>query len=169
MARPPDQLTKVPKTDVTGNLSGWIEALGVDSSYKPPVVERLIKPAACFYILHKNSSQPEKHAYYRAIYIMQRTLKDFTNSIASKWNIEPTKILRTLHVLDRGLEVEMDDDVIRELAEGQDLIMEITEVQTSPQLKREWEMAVDIAVDSESASGTQNVVHTEGYEIRLTF
>jgi len=98
-------------------------------------------------------------------------LKDFTNAIASKWNLEPTKIMRALHVLDRGLEVEIDDDVIRELAEGQDLVMEIAEVRNSAgsQLKREWEMSVDVVVDSDNASGVQNVVHTEGYELRLMF
>jgi hypothetical protein len=167
LASPPDQLTKIPKTDESGGLSGWIEAMGVDASYKPPA-ERPIKPVASFYILLRNPQQPDKHEYYRAVYLMQRTLKDFTNAIATKWNLEPTKILRTLHVLERGLQVEMDDDVIHELAEGQDLIMEIAEVR-SP-VKREWEMAVDnVAVDSDSVSGTQNVVHTDGYEIRLIF
>jgi len=112
--------------------------------------------------------QPEKPEYYRAIYVNQRSLKDFNTAIALKWNMEPTKILRTLHVLDRGLQVEMDDDVIRELAEGQDLIMEIAEVHNT-QPKREWEMAVDVAVDSDSASGTQTVVQSEGYELRLIF
>lgn len=65
----------------------------------------------------------------------------------------------------------MDDDVIRELSEGQDLIMEISEVRNSAssQLKREWEMSVDVVVDSDNASGTQNVVQTEGYELRLMF
>jgi hypothetical protein len=171
LASPPDQLTKVPKTDGTGNLSGWIEALGVDSSYKPPLIDRPIKPVACFYILHRDPAQLDKHEYYRAIYLMQRTLKDFTNGIASKWSLEPTKILRTLRILDKGLQVEVDDDVIRELAEGQDLVMEIAEVQNSPSSrpKREWEMSVDVAVDSDNTSGTQNVVHTEGYELRLMF
>jgi hypothetical protein len=171
LASPPDQLTKVPKTDETGNLSGWIEALGVDSSYKPPLIERPIKPVACFYVLHRDASQPEKHEYYRAVYLMQRTLKDFTNSIASKWNLEPTKIMRSLHVLNHGLQIEMDDDVIRELAEGQDIIMEIVEVKNTgtSQAKREWEMSIDVAVDSDNATGTQNVVHTEGYELRLMF
>jgi hypothetical protein len=167
LASPPDQLTKIPKTDDAGSLSGWIEALGVYSSYKPPVTESLIKPVACFYILYRDPAQPDKHEYYRAVYLMQKTLKDLTNSIAVKWNLEPTRILRTLHVLDRGLEVEMDDDVIRELAEGQDLIMEITEVQN--QVKREWEMSIDVVVDSDISSGTQNVVQTEGYELRLIF
>lgn len=168
LASPPEQLTKIQTTDRAGSLSGWIEALGVDSSYKPPVIERPIKPVACFYILLRNPQQPDKHEYYRAVYLMQRTLKDFTNAIAVKWGLEPTKVLKTLHVLDRGLQVEIDDDVVRELAEGQDIIMEVAEVRNP--IKREWEMAVDdVAVDSDSAIGTQNVVHTDGYELRLIF
>ncbi|CZR57562.1 related to transcription factor BOM [Phialocephala subalpina] len=168
LASPPDQITKIPKTDEAGNLSGWIEALGVDSSYKPPAIDRPIKPVASFYVLHRNPNQPDKPEYYRAVYIMQRTLKDFTNAIATKWSLEPTKILRTLHVLDRGLQVEVDDDVIAGLAEGQDIVMEIGEVR-NPQFKREWEMSIDVAVDSDNTSGTQNVVQSEGYELRLMF
>jgi hypothetical protein len=166
LASPPDQLTKIPKTDDTGCLSGWIDALGVDSAYRPPT-ERLIKPVACFYILHRDPSNPDKHEYYKAVYLMRRTLKDFTNSVALKWNLEPTKIKRTLHVLQKGLEVEVDDDVIRELSEGQDMIMEISQTDSS-QIKREWEMAVDVAVDSD-AGATQTVVHKNGYELRLIF
>jgi CP2 transcription factor len=166
LASPPDQLTKIPKNDDTGSLSGWIEALGVDSAYRPPA-ERPIKPVACFYILHRDPSNPDKHEYYRAVYLMRRTLKDFTNSVALKWNLEPTKIKRTLHVLEKGLEVEVDDDVIRELSEGQDMIMEISQVDSS-QFKREWEMAVDVAVDSD-AGATQTVVHNNGYQLRLIF
>jgi hypothetical protein len=169
LASPPDQLTKVRKADDTGNLSGWIEALGVDSSYKPPMQERPVRPIACFYVQHRDPQQPGKHTYYRAVYLMQRTLHDFNSAIASKWNIEPTKILRTLHVLDRGLQVEMDDDVIREMAEGQDLILEIAEIQNPVQQKREWDMALDVAVDSDNVAGSQNVVHSTGYELRLLF
>ncbi|KAL3426236.1 CP2 transcription factor [Phlyctema vagabunda] len=170
LASPPDQLTKVAKRDEHGSHGGWIEAMGVDASYAPPA-ERPIKPVACFYVLFRDPTQAEKSQYHRAIYLMQRTLKDFTQAIASKWNLEPTRVLKTLHVLgERGLEVEMDDDVIKEMAEGQDLIMEIKQVHQSPapqQVKREWEMAVD-AVDSDSTA-TQSVVQTEGYELRLTF
>jgi hypothetical protein len=166
LASPPDQLTKIPNTDDTGSLSGWIEALGVDSSYRPPV-ERRIKPAACFYILLRDPLNPDKHEYYRAVYLMQRTLKDFTNSIALKWNLEPTKIKRTLHVLQKGLEVEVDEDVIKELSEGQDMILEMSQLSTS-QLKREGEMAVDVPVDSD-AGAIQNVVHTDDYELKLIF
>jgi hypothetical protein len=164
LASPPDQLTKVPRPSDTGSLSGWIEALGVDASYKPPV-ERPFKPVACFYVLYRDATQPEKHEYHRAIYLAQRTLKDFTNSIAAKWGLEPTKVLRTLHILPHGLEVEVDDDVIREMAEGQDIILEIAQV--SAPIKREWEMS-DIAVDGDPVP-SQSVVESSGFELRLTF
>jgi hypothetical protein len=171
LASPPDQLTKVPKTDDTGSLSGWIEALGVDPSYNPPIIERPVKPVACFYILRRDPAQPTKHEYYRAVYLAERTLKGLTNSIATKWNIEPTKVLRTIRVLERGLQVELDDDVVRELTEGQDFILEVVEVknQQPPPVKREWEMSIDVAVDSDTTGATQNVVHSEGYEFRLIF
>ncbi|EMR80674.1 hypothetical protein ACHAO1_010955 [Botrytis cinerea] len=164
LASPPDQLTKVPKPDDTGSLSGWIEALGVDPSYNPPV-EQPIKPVACFYVLRREPAQPAKREYHRAIYLMQRSLKDFTSAIASKWNFEPTKITRTIHVLENGLQVEMDDDVIRELSEGQDFILEVQNSQAP--VKREWEM--ELTVDNDSAGATQNVVHSEGYELKLFF
>jgi hypothetical protein len=165
LASPPDQITKVPKTDDAGSLAGWIEALGVDSSYNPPL-ERTVKPSACFYVQCRDPNHPTKPEYYRAIYLMQRTLKDFTNSIASKWGIEPTKIARTLRVLERGVQVEVDDDVIRELNEGQDIVMEITEIQIP--IKREWEMSLDVPVDSQTGS-SQNITHVEAYELRLLF
>ncbi|KAJ8063869.1 hypothetical protein OCU04_007723 [Sclerotinia nivalis] len=165
LASPPDQLTKVPKSGDAGSLSGWIEALGVDSSYNPPVIEQPVKPVACFYVLRRDPAQPGKHEYHRAIYLMQRTLKDFTNAIALKWKIEPTKIMRTLRVLDSGLQVEMDDDVVRELSEGQDFILEVQASQTP--VKREWEM--DVTVDNDNAGATQNVAQSEGYELRLFF
>lgn len=161
--------TRIAKRDESGNLSGWIEALGVDASYKPPVV-RPIKPVACFYILNRADASEGQTGYYRAVYLMQRTLKDFTDAIATKWGIEPTMVLRTLHVLQQGLEVEVDDDVIRELAEGQDMVMDISKIsKPEADLKREWDMAVDVMVDSESAGPPQHVVHKEGFEIRLIF
>jgi len=166
LASPPDQVTKIAKTDDTGNLSGWIEALGVDSSYKPPVTERSIKPVACFFVLRRDPTRLEQHDYHRAIYLMQRTLKDLKSAIASKWNMDPSKIVRLIHVLDRGLEVEIDDDVVLELAEGQDFILEVSQVQNSSlQIKPEWEMSVDAAVDGNTANHGQK----EAYELRLLF
>lgn len=171
LASPPDQLTKIPKIDDAGGLSGWIEALGVDASYRPPA-EKPIKASACFYIQCRDAAPSEKPSYYKAVYLAQRTLEDLKARIAAKWNFEPSSIFGTIHVLSRGIEVEMDDDVVREMAEGQDIIMEMTKV-AAPKIPvtREWEMVVDSdeQADAANEAATQNVAQQDGYEIRLIF
>ncbi|KAI9147832.1 Grainyhead-like protein [Paramyrothecium foliicola] len=157
-----DQPVKVSKADDAGNLSGWIEALGVDATYRPPV-ERAPKPVACFYILHQDESNGGKQ-YHRAVYLTQRTLKDFNNQIAAKWGLDGSRITRTVHALHSGLEVEMDDDVVRELREGQDMTLEIEET-VEQQLKREWEMSVDAAEESPDSAGSP----ISSITLRLTF
>lgn len=159
-----DQPTKVQQTDGAGNLTGWIEALGVDSTYRPPP-ERSAKPVACFYIARQNPSSPSAHELHRAVYLMQRTLREFVTRVAQKWNLDASSVTRTLRVVRRGLEVEVDDDVIRELPEGQDMILEITEV-NSPS-KRDWEMAVDAPGEPEMVSPTTTTQRT--YELRITY
>ena len=169
LASPPDQITKIPKTDDAGGLSGWIEALGVDAAYRPPM-EKPLRPIACFYIQCRDPNAREKPAYYKACYLGERSLRDLNNCIAAKWNFDPSHVLRTIHVTTRGLEVEVDDDVVRQLPEGQDIIMEVTKV-SAPKapVKREWEMVVDDedeqAVESDNASNAPQ----EGYEVRLIF
>ena len=165
LASPPDQLTKIPKTDDAGGLSGWIEALGVDAAYRPPV-EKPVRPIACFYIQRRDSDARDKPAYYKACYLGERSLKHLNHVIAAKWSFDPSHVLRTIHIT-RGLEVEMDDDVVHQILEGQDIIMEVTKV-SAPKapVKREWEMVVD---DEEHAIESDNDAAQEGYEIRLIF
>ncbi|KAH8757379.1 CP2 transcription factor [Diaporthe sp. PMI_573] len=160
------QPTRVPKSADAAGLSGWIEALGVDTSYRPPP-ERSAKPIACFYVLKKNGAENETREYHRAIYLMQRTLAEFVARIASKWNIDVKRVSRVVHTLQSGLEVEMDDDVIKELSEAQDMVLDIVE-QKQP-VKREWEMSLDDAPGEEDdASGTQTLQQSN-YELRLAF
>ncbi|KAL1881134.1 hypothetical protein VTK73DRAFT_4581 [Phialemonium thermophilum] len=158
-----DQPVKVKQSfDEAGNLINWIEALGVDASYRPPP-ERSVKPVACFYVIRRNpvDSQggPE---YYRAVYLMQRTLQEFVSRVAAKWNINPAKVVRTIHVLERGLEVEMDDDAVQQIEEGQDITLEVVEVGSGvPVVKGEWDMAVDGPGDGEASQ--------TACEFRLTY
>lgn len=159
------QPSRVPKTDITGSLSGWIEALGVDPSYRPPQ-ERAPKPVACFYVLRRNPAEPEAREYHKAIYLMQRTLGEFVTRVSSKWNIDANRVNRVVHVLQSGLEVEVDDDVIRELSEGKDMALEVVE-QKQP-TKREWEMSLDDAPGEEEDPPVQALQQT-GYELRLVF
>lgn len=159
------QPSRVPKTDATDSLGGWIEALGVDPTYRPPQ-ERAPKPIACFYVLRRDKAEPEAREYYKAIYLMQRTLDEFITRISAKWNIDASRVNRVIHVLQSGLEVEVDDDVIRELSEGKDMTLEVVE-QKQP-IKREWEMSLDDAPGEEEDPPVDAPQQT-GYELRLAF
>lgn len=154
------QASKVRKTDDQGELSGWIEALGVDPSYKPPVEQRP-KPVACFYILNK--SKPETEAYHRAVYLTARNVTEFKERIAAKWGLDHTRIRRILHIFGGALDTEVDDDVIEALKEGQDMTMEVAE-NKSPAPKREWAMSVD-SVDRPE----ERQEELGGLTLRLTF
>ncbi|EXV06286.1 CP2 transcription factor [Metarhizium robertsii] len=160
-----EQISRIPRMDDAGTLSGWIEALGVDPSYRPPA-EQAEKPVACFYVQYRDKSEQGKPTYYRAIYLSKRTVEEFNGRISSKWGLEPAKVLRSLRVIQGGLEVEMDDDVIRELREGQDMRLEIEEViEQSTQTKREWEMLLD----ETGADGDDVAPLAKGFVLRLTF
>jgi hypothetical protein len=99
---------------------------------------------------------------------MQRTIRDLVNEIARKIDVEPTKILRTLRINSKGLQIFMDDETVRELAEGQDMVAELQDIRPHTPMKREWDSGpTDIQVD-----GDVDVIQTtrsEGYELRLIF
>ncbi|KAK2612092.1 hypothetical protein QQS21_001821 [Conoideocrella luteorostrata] len=163
--KPVEQVARVGRTNDAGTLSGWIEALGVDPSYQPPS-EQVEKPVACFYVQYNDKTEHVKPSYHRAVYLSKRTIDEFNKRIASKWGMEPAKIMRSIHVIQGGLEIEMDDDVIRELKEGQDMRLEVEEVIEPPtRIKREWEMAVDdLGPDSDGSAPPAG-----GFVLRFTF
>ena len=47
--------------------------------------------------------------------------------ISEKHHIDPARVVRILHVNENGLRIMVDDDVVRELPEGQDMIADIYE------------------------------------------
>ncbi|KAI0509489.1 CP2 transcription factor-domain-containing protein [Xylaria bambusicola] len=165
-----DQATRVPtKTDDDGNLSCWIEALGVDPSYKPPN-EKTAKSIACFYIAKKPTANSDKRELHKAVYLTERTLSDFISRVTTKWSLDPTRITRVIHLYEGSLEVEMDDDVIRELSEGQAMVLDVVEVDLNvPQTKAGWDiMSIDIPEpDRNSAHSAYRT--TTGYELRFHF
>lgn len=161
----PENPTKVAKTNDEGALTGWIEALGVDAAYRPPP-ERREKPVACFYVArHEAAESNGKTVYHKAVYLKTRSLEDLNARIASKWGLDASKIIQTTRIIHDGLEVEVDDDVVRELKEGQDMRLEVVEdgIQRL-QAKRKW--------DSISTEGQQqdNVgTRVAGLVLRLRF
>ncbi|KAI4691782.1 hypothetical protein J4E81_007309 [Alternaria sp. BMP 2799] len=150
-------------------LSGWIEALGVDQTYQPPP-EPMLKPVACFFVQPRLAGRQPDDNYFRAVYLMERTVKELVASIAMKIKIEPTKVTRTIRVNQKGLQILMDDDAVNRIPEQQDMTAEFHEIGTPPvhAMKREWDAGpTDIQVDGD-ISVTENV-HSTGYELRLLF
>jgi CP2 transcription factor len=185
LASPPGQPVKILKTsnDNTCDLSGWIEALGVNSSYRPPS-ERSSKPGgftvvrrrqnisnlatvACIYILPSKSEKSPQIQYYRAVYLMERTVQDLTANIAAKFGIEPTSVARTTYVNSKGLNIIVDDDFVREIREGQDMRVEVTEIRPeAARVKREWHIGPN--EDEDDVRGMDNVNPTR-FEIKVIF
>ena len=153
--------TRSPKS---GTLSGWIEAFGVDHSYQPPP-ERPIKPVACFYVQPRIAGKPQSDNFYRAIYVMSRTLKDFVGAIAMKCNLDPNIVVRTVRISREGLQILFDDECIRELSEGQDMTAEFCETHSENALKPEpqWDLS-----SADGPSDTENV-SSMSYELKLLF
>jgi hypothetical protein len=108
-----------------------------------------------------------KDDFYRAVYLMQRTLRDLVQEVARKSGIEPNRVLQTVRIK-QSLHILFDDDTVQELPEGQDLIAEFHEIKPKSPTKREWDSGpTDIQVDGD-IDVSQNV-QTEGYELRLHF
>ncbi|KAJ5674122.1 hypothetical protein N7462_009561 [Penicillium macrosclerotiorum] len=105
--------------------TGSIEAVDIDPTYRPPA-ERPPKPIACFYVRF-TGSEHHPQEYYRAIYLTERTVRDLMKKISEKHHIDPSRVVRILHVNENGLRIMVDDDVVRELPEGQDMIADICE------------------------------------------
>ena len=127
---------KVPRSHATDNSSAWFEAYGVDPLYKAPP-ERSNKPIASFYVLIKVPGIVPENDYYRAVYLMERTVKDLITNIAMKCGVDPTHVTQTIRINPKRLKIVVDDEVVRELPEGQDMIVEFAEVETSLGFKKE--------------------------------
>ncbi|PYH93290.1 hypothetical protein BO71DRAFT_431129 [Aspergillus ellipticus CBS 707.79] len=104
---------------------GFLEAVDIDPTYRPPA-DRPVKPIACFYLRFPRNDQPQED-YYRAVYLTERTVRDLMEKISVKQRIDPQRIVRVLRVKQNGLKIMVDDDVVRELPDGQDMVVEISE------------------------------------------
>lgn len=168
LASPPEQQAVKVRTrsPTSGKVSGWVEAVGVDSAYKAPP-ERAIKPVACFYVQPQVGGRSNTDSFYRAVYLMDRSIKDFVNALAAKCDIEPTKVLRTVRISRKGLNVLFDDDCVRELPEGQDMTAEFSEITDSPGvMNREWD-AAEVQCDGDLTS--LHDFSSTGYELKLFY
>lgn len=137
-----------------------VYALDIDASYEPPP-ERPIKPGkhnivkesdladkvtvACFYVKDRDATAP----YHRAVYLLRRTVKDLINGISQKFDIDPNRVIRVTHINAKGLHVIVDEDVVRELQEGQDMMVEFLPVTSEVTLHQASNDSFQPTVDGE--------------------
>lgn len=131
----------------------------------------IIGTVACFFVQPKLAGQLPSDNYFRAVYLLERTVKALVSGISMKIDVEPTKVTRTIRINQKGLQILMDDDAVREIPEQQDMVAEFHEI-SSPSsqqpLKREWDAGpTDIQVDGDV--GAIENVNSTGYELRLLF
>jgi len=134
-ASPSEQTLRVPVIQNTGHLQGYIEATGVDVNYKPPP-GRLEKPGknsfqqhtlpstnkkivACIYVQFISDRDSSSDKYYRSVYLTQRTLDNFVSSICTRFSINQPTIFETVRCKDGQRLIQLDDNDILELPEGQ--------------------------------------------------
>lgn len=161
------QPVKVQKGQTDGSLPEWIETLGVDSTYRAPP-ERPVKPVACFYVLIKVAGQTPEDDYYRAVYLMQRTVKDLISSIASKCQVHPDRVVRTFRVNSKGLKILVDDEVVRELPEAQDMTVEFSEINLDRPVKLERSTPT-LGNPAEHDATIKDATATTALEMKLLF
>ncbi|KAJ5331738.1 hypothetical protein N7476_001521 [Penicillium atrosanguineum] len=147
----PDELNKSVSLDTARRASegdlcavaSIMKAIDVDVNYRPPkiaprsgkshaspskavfAVTNLII-VACFYVRFIRNGKNVSD-YYHAIYLAERTAWNLMEKISMKQQIDPSSIVHVFHVKRNGLRIVVDDDVVRELPEGQDMVVEICE------------------------------------------
>jgi hypothetical protein len=102
---------------------------------------------------------------------MRRSLDDLVHAVAAKVPVDPGLIRRTVHNTKSGLKVLVDDDVVREIPEGQDMLVELGPMRTQsmPAIKRQWDSgATDTQVDGDLPTLPSASVES-GFELRLIF
>ncbi|KAI9036242.1 uncharacterized protein KD926_002151 [Aspergillus affinis] len=80
------------------------------------------KAIACFYVLCRVDGQIDE--YYRALYLMERTVSNLKRQLSKVHDTAPERIARLLRVNQAGLRIMIDDTVVGEIPEGQDMIAE---------------------------------------------
>ena len=145
---------KVQKSQVEHEFPEWIEALDVDPTYQPPP-ERQVKPIACFYVLVKIAGDVQNNDYYRAVYLMQRNVSDLVNSIAAKCGVDAKRVFRTLRINGKGLKIIVDDEVVRELPEGQDMTVQFSKIDSGTTMKLAGDTDTSLALNPSETSAVE--------------
>lgn len=121
------------------------------------------------YILPMVLGSPTNNQIYRAVYLQSRTAQSLTSSIATKCGIDPATVLRTVHMSSRGLSIFVDDEFVREMAEGQDMKVQAVEIrEESPFASPPQEWASSPEAPQNDCDGNKTA-GSHGWELRLLY
>ncbi|RJE27510.1 CP2 transcription factor [Aspergillus sclerotialis] len=113
--------------DILSQSLRHIRVSDIDPSYKP-TISVFPKPVACFYVRFENENSQQQDDIYQAVYLMERTASNFLDRLLRKAQIDAKRIVRMLTIKRNGIKVVVDDDVIRELPDGQDMAVRFSTV-----------------------------------------
>ena len=177
-------LSQSPAQPVSRQSAGFTETpihvLGIDTRYHAPpepvikpgelalsqqyCFHPLILPVACFYVRQKDS----RDSYHRAVYLMQRTVKDLIIAISGKFGVDPTCVMRVTHLNSKGLQIIVDEEVVRELPEKQDMIVEFSKIHHDQPVKSETREATSTDITVDGGVGALDM-YTDGLEMWLNY
>ena len=118
----------------------------------------------CVYVLPLVNGVSNDPPYYRAVYLAERSQFCLTSSISLKCGIDPSTIVRTSRLTKLGLEVTVDDEVVKEMIEGQDMKVELREVDCQMMSPPQTDWANDPLMDADMKPGTR-----KGWELCLLY
>ena len=85
------------------------------------------RPSPSHAFVRFSTTEKSPQDYYRAVYLSRRTIRHPMKQIPAKQRIDPARIVRLMRVNENGMRILVDDDVVRELPEGQDMDVGISE------------------------------------------
>ena len=91
---------------------------------------------ACFYIRPVGFPHISQDDHYRAVYLSERTASELIQKIAQAVSVDPSKVGQTTWSTLKGLTVLVDDDVVANMAEGQDMQVEAKYAAPRPPVER---------------------------------
>lgn len=100
---------------------------------------------------------------------MQRTVADLVTAIAEKFQVESTAVIRVTHLNSRGLQIIVDEEVVRELPEEQDMIVEFSKIRHPSTFKTETREQTGSEILADGDMGGVGNMYPDGLEMWLNY
>ncbi|KAJ5924295.1 hypothetical protein N7466_008482 [Penicillium verhagenii] len=94
------------------------------------VNSKLNTPAKCFYLRFKQSGIPQDD-YHTAVYLVEPTVDELIEKIAQKQKFNRDQRVQLFHAKPNGMKVMIDNDVVKRIPDGQDMVAEVSDLEES--------------------------------------